>query len=256
MNHDFISTDIQNKEHMTLTNHFAPLAYLDTTHLNDKGQKQVTEFVQFVEPPIDDIKRGDSAKTKVAEYFLEHQSTYTDGARSLLDPLMEQLCISPGYRSKLQTALKYRSETTDKSLQPYIAEHPVTVQYLMAKIPHDEVHEKMMSGYHFSQREAAAKVSSRKPDKKAEGQELTHDHFMKEKHKELAADPEYKYLSDEASAKVYCSGQTKAIILACMQVLSEINWHNPKYEKALTHLQHLAKEASQKPKYTGFKLTK
>ena len=93
MNHDFISTDIQNKEHMTLTNHFAPLAYLDTTHLNDKGQKQVTEFVQFVEPPIDDIKRGDSAKAKVAEYFLENQSTYTDGARSLLDPLMEQLCL-------------------------------------------------------------------------------------------------------------------------------------------------------------------
>ena len=170
--------------------------------------------------------------------------------------MMEQLCISPGYRSKLRTALKYRSETTDKSLQSYIAEHPVTVQYLMAKIPHDEVHEKMMSGYHFSQREATARVSSRKPDKKAEGQELTHDHFMKEKHKELAADPEYKYLSDEASAKVYCSGQTKAIILACMQVLSEINWHNPKYEKALTHLQHLAKEASQKPKYTGLKLNK
>ena len=126
----------------------------------------------------------------------------------------------------------------------------------MAKMPHEEVHKKMMSGFHFSQREAAAKVSSKKPDKKPEEQELTHDQFMKEKHKEIAADPDYKYLSDAASAKVYCSGQTKAIILACMQALSEINWHNPKYEKALTHLQYLAKEASQKPKYTGFKLPK
>lgn len=101
----------------------------------------------------------------MAEYFLEHQSTYTDGARNLLDPLMEQLCISPGYRSKLRTALKYRSETTNKSLQSYIAEHPVTVQYLMAKMPYEEVHIKMMSGFHFSQREADAKVSSRKPGK-------------------------------------------------------------------------------------------
>ena len=241
---------------MTLTNHFAPLTYIDTSRLSDKGQRQVSEFVQFVEPLIDDIKRGDSAKAKVAEYFLQHQSTYTDGARNLLDPLMEQLCISAGYRSKLRTALKYRSETTDKSLQSYIAEHPVTTQYLMAKMPHEEVHKKTMSGFHFSQREAAAKVSSKKPDKKPEEQELTHDQFMKEKHKEIAADPDYKYLSDAASAKVYCSGQGRAIILACMQVLSEINWHNPKYEKALTHLQHLAKEASQKPKYTGFKLPK
>ena len=203
MNHDFISTDIQNKEHMTLTNHFAPLTYIDTSRLSDKGQRQVTEFVQFVEPLIDDINRGDSAKAKVAEYFLEHQSTYTDRARSLLDRLMEQLCISPGYRSKLRTALKYRSETTDKSLQSYIAEHPVTVQYLMAKIPHDEVHEKMMNGFHFSQRKPAAKVSSRKPGKKPEEQELAHDQFMREKHKEISADPDYKYLSDTASAKVY-----------------------------------------------------
>ena len=120
---------------MTLTNHFAPLAYIDidTSRLSDKGRAQVAEFVQFVEPLIDDIKRGDTAKAKVAEYFLQHQSTYTDGARNLLDPLMEQLCISPSYRSKLRTALKYRSETTNKSLQSYIAEHPVTVQYLMAR---------------------------------------------------------------------------------------------------------------------------
>ena len=243
---------------MALTNHFVPLAYIDidTSRLSDKGKGQVAAFVQFVEPLIDDIKRGDTAKAKVAEYFLKHQSTYTEGARNLLDPLMEQLCISPGYRSKLRTALKYRSETTDKSLQSYIAEHPVTVQYLMAKMPHEEVHKKMMSGFHFSQREAAAKVSSKKPGKKPEEQELTHDQFRREKHKEIAGDPDYKYLSDEASAKVYCSGQERAIILACMQVLSEMNWHNPKYEKALTHLQHLAKEASEKPKYKGFKLTK
>ena len=243
---------------MTLTNHFAPLAYIDidTSRLSDKGKGQVAAFVQFVEPLIDDIKRGDNAKAKVAEYFLQHQSTYTEGARNLLDPLMEQLCISPGYRSKLRTALKYRSETIDKSLQAYIAEHPVTTQYLMAKMPHEEVHKKMMSGFHFSQREAASKVSSRKPEKKPEEQELTHDQMMMQKHKELAADPEYKYLDSEAAAKVYCSGQTRAIILACMQVLSEINWHNPKYEKALIHLQDLAKEASQKPEYTGFKLTK
>ena len=69
---------------MTLTNHFAPLTYIDTSRLSDKGQRQVTEFVQFVEPLIDDIKLGDSAKAKVAEYFLQHQSTYTDGARNLL----------------------------------------------------------------------------------------------------------------------------------------------------------------------------
>ena len=174
---------------MTLTNHFAPLTYTDTSRLSDKGQRQVTEFVQFVEPLIDDIKQGDSAKAKVAEYFLQHQSTYTDGARNLQDPLMEQLCISAGYRSKLRTALKYRSETTDKSLQSYIAEHPVTTQYLMAKMPHEEVHNKMMSGFHFSQREAAAKVSSKKPGKKSEEQELTHDQFMMEKHKEIAATP-------------------------------------------------------------------
>ena len=126
----------------------------------------------------------------------------------------------------------------------------------MAKMPHEEVHKKMICGFHFSQREAAAKVSSMKPGKKPDEQELTLDQFMREKHKEIAADPDYKHLSDVASAKVYCSGQTKAIILACMQALSVINWHNPKYEKALTHLQHLAKEASQKPKYADFKLTK
>ena len=241
---------------MTLTNHFAPLTYIDTSRLSDKGKGQVAAFVQFVEPLIDDIKRGDTAKAKVAEYFLKHQSTYTEGARNLLDPLMEQLCISPGYRSKLRTAVKYRSATQNESVRSYIAEHPVTVQYLMAKIPYEEVLEKMKSGFHFSQREAAEKVSSRKPEKKSEGQEPTHEQMMMQKHKELAADPEYKYLDSEASAKVYCSGQTRAIILACMQVLSEINWHNPKYDKALIHLQHLAKEASEKPKYKGFKLTK
>ena len=152
---------------MTLTNHCAPLTCIDidTSRLSDKGKGQVAAFVQFVEPLIDDIKRGDSAKAKVAEYFLEHQSTYTEGARNLLDPLMEQLGISPSYRSKLCTTLKYRSETTNKSLKSYIEEHPVFVQYLMAKMPYEEVHKKMMSGFHFSQREAAAKVSSRKPGK-------------------------------------------------------------------------------------------
>ena len=75
---------------MTLTNHFAPLAYIDidTSRLSDKGKGQVAAFVQFVEPLIDDIKRGDTAKTKIAEYFLKYQSTYTEGARNLLDPLM------------------------------------------------------------------------------------------------------------------------------------------------------------------------
>ena len=243
---------------MTLTNHFAPLAYIDidTSRLSNKGKGQVAAFVQFVEPLIDDIKRGETAKAKVAEYFLQHQSTYTEGVRSLLDPLMEQLCISPGYRSKLRTALKYRSETTDKSLQSYIAEHPVTTQYLMAKMSHEEVHKKMISGFHFSQREAAEKVSSRKPQKKKEEQQLTHEQMMKQKHKKLAGDPVYRYLDSEAAAKVYCSVQTRAIILACMQALSEIDWHNPKYEKALVHLQHLAREASQKPEYKGFKLPK
>ena len=79
---------------------------------------------------------------------------------------------------------------------------------------------------------------------------------MREKHKEIAANPKYKYLDNEASAKVYCSGQARAIILAYMQVLNEMNWYSPKYEKALNHLQHLAKEASQRKEYTGFKLNK
>ena len=94
---------------------------------------KIADLTDLEQTGLDRLKSGIGGY----ERFLTSGEDQLSAIRNLQDPLMEQLCISAGYRSKLRTALKYRSETTDKSLQSYIAEHPVTTQYLMAKMPHE-----------------------------------------------------------------------------------------------------------------------
>ena len=81
---------------MNYYNILTELESINTTHLSDKGSAQVAEFEAFVTPLTPDIRKGDAAKAKVAEFYLEHKSQYTDRCVKVLEPLINRLVVSAG----------------------------------------------------------------------------------------------------------------------------------------------------------------
>ena len=139
---------------MNYFNALTELETINTTQLSEKGSQQVQDFQDFVTPLIPDIRNGEAAKAKIAEYYLEHKNQYTEGCVKVLEPLVNQLGVSAGYISQIKKAKEYKDSIQDTSLEQWVDEHPISIQYHIAKAPHEKVMEKFMTGEHCSKREA------------------------------------------------------------------------------------------------------
>ena len=123
-------------------------------HHSDKGSAQVAEFEAFVTPLIPDIRKGDAAKARIAELNLENLSQYTDGCKWILEPLISQPGMSAGYINQLKKAEVYKDINHHPQSKQWVEEHPVTIQYLISKAPHESVMKKFQTGKHYSKHKA------------------------------------------------------------------------------------------------------
>ena len=121
---------------MNYYNTLTELNNTNKTHLSDKGSAQVAEFESFVNPLIPEIRKGDSAKAKIAEFYIKNKSRNTDGCKKLLEPLISQLGVSAGYNSQLKKAKEYKVNIYHPQFKEWVEEHPVTIQYHLSKAPH------------------------------------------------------------------------------------------------------------------------
>ena len=97
-------------------------------HHSDKGSAQVAEFEAFVTPLIPDIRKGDAAKARIAELYLENLSQYTDGCKWILEPLISQLGMSAGYINQLKRAEEYKD----------IIHHPSSIIHHPSSVIHSQ----------------------------------------------------------------------------------------------------------------------
>ena len=114
---------------MNYFNELTEIESVTTTHLSTKGSEQVNDFIDFVKPLIPDIKKGEAAKAKIAQYYLDNKSEYTDGCVKVLEPLANQLGVSPGYISQIKKAGEYKNTLSNLGLRQWVDEHPVSIQY-------------------------------------------------------------------------------------------------------------------------------
>ena len=241
-----------------MTNYHNTLTEIDsinTTHLGEKASSQVNDFVTFVKPLIPDIRKGEAAKAKIAEYYLEHKSQYTDGCIKVLEPLVNQLGVSGGYISQIKKAKEYKDNIHNKNLKQWVEEHPVSVQYYIAKSPHDKVMEKFQTGEHCSKREAQdfTRVKT-EPDTTPVAEEVKTEYQLRcEREQALVEDSSYPYLSQQSFASTFMGGTTNSILAACMEKVSRLSTCDDKRQKQLDHLIHLCQEAKKLPSHYSLK---
>ena len=209
---------------MNYYNTLTELESINTTHLSDKGLAQVAEFEAFVTPLIPDIRKGDAAKAKIAEFYLRHKSQYTDGCVKVLEPLINQLGVSAGYISQLKKAKEYKDNILHPQLKQWVDEHPVTIQYRLSKAPHKSVMEKFLTGKHCSKREAEnfTRVKNEKQLTQPAEPTPTDYQIKVQRAQEMAEDTSYKYLINSEFAQTFMAGTTNSTIAACMEKVSRL----------------------------------
>ena len=237
---------------MNYFNTLTELESIKTTHLSNKGSVQVQDFIEFVRPLIPDIKKGEAAKAKIAKYYLEHKSEYTEGCKNALEPLVNQLGVSPGYISQIKKADEYKNSLHDTSLRTWVDEHPVSIQYYLTRVDHQDLISKYKTGEHFSKKEAQSSIQPKvKTEPTDPTTEYTRTQFQiqMETADRLANDESKPYLYDTKSAQTYMNSTTPSVIAACMQKVSEIKVCDEKRYKQLAHLQKVISEAMRKPSF-------
>lgn len=234
---------------MNYFNSLTELEQINTINLGDKATLQVNEFVDFVKPLLPEIKKGEAAKAKVAEYYLAHKDSYTDASKKMLDSFMTQVGVSSGYISQLKKAKEYVNSIQNPSLKGYVEEHPVTVQYRLAKSPHEKVMEKFQSGEHCSKREAESFTRVNSEDKISEVTEATKTEYQlkQQREQDLVDDTSLKYIYDTKVAQTYMTGTTNSSIASTMQKISNLTTCDEKRAKQLDHLIELCQEAKRLP---------
>ena len=237
---------------MNYHNALTEIESINTTHLSAKGSEQVLDFKEFVEPLIPDIKRGEAAKAKIAEYYLEHKATYTEGAVACLEPLVQQLGVSGAYISQIKKAKEFKQSIHNPNLKQWVEEHPITVQYRLAKAPHQQMMEKFMSGEHCSQREVErfTRVDAEAPEVELEPcsePTLTEYQEQLKKQQDLIDDIELPYIHNHDSAKAYLASTTSSALAVCMEKINRLSTCDEDRRKQLLHLIKLAEKALELP---------
>lgn len=235
-------------------NYFNSLTLTDTVHLSDKGVEQINEFREYVTPLIPDIRKGDTAKASIAEYYLERKSGYTDGVKKILEPLVEQLGVSNSYISQIKKAKEFKASIASIEMKQWVNEHPISVQYHLAKIPRDDLHSKFMLGEHFSKREAEkfTRVKKEEDDINTVTPETkTAYQLQEERYQSMADSDEYGLLRTAEHARVFCAGNRKAVLAAAAQVLYNIKYQDPELIKIIDIISQLSQKALEKPLYVS-----
>ena len=243
-----------------MTNYFNPnteLSILDDciANLGEKGTAQVIEFKDFVSPKLEAIRTGDNAKKDVALFFIDNYDIYTDAAKKYLEAFLDSVNISKGYLSKLRSARIFTSSLNNKTLKAYVEEHPIGTQYLLKSLSYEDINEKMLTGEHFSKREAAEakRVNQVTEVNKVAEPETKSDYQRKlDRADELVADEtNYPFIRTRNQALTYleCSGRKAAFAVAC-QYMWEMKWNDPDMEKILTQMKAGIAHVNKLPTYT------
>ena len=214
----------------------AELESINTTHLSDKDSAQVAEFEAFVTPLIPDIRKGDAAKAKIAEFYLEHKSQYTDGCVKVLEPLINQLGVSAGYISQLKKAKEYKDNINNPQLKSWVAEHPVSIQYHIAKAPHATVIKKFKTGENCSFRETQEFKRLKKEEEKLNPvteETKTHFQLQQERYEAMVESDEKPLIRTKRAAACLMAGTRKDVLAAAAQVLLDVKYEDNDLEKIL-----------------------
>ena len=202
-----------------------------------KTQAGVKEFIDDLMPLLREYQLGYHAKHQIAKLYLNSRDGWCVEARQVNKQIIEQLDISKGYLSKVQTIMDFRTKNVvrDAQLLSFFDGHPVSVQYYLTKLPLSEINERMLSGGVFRQRELEQKVSvgnSEQSKLPTEKQQQDQDLLQKYQDK--------RYLGNPKAAAVYDSKPSKAAVLAAaMQILADEHYRNSEWVNSVSELQKL-----------------
>ena len=236
------------------TNYYNPLALIDVTTLSEKGQQQVNDFIEYLRPRYSTIKDGEITKEEVARHYLEMEASYTDGAKARISTLTEGLGISKGYLSKIRNAGKLLEEYSGSpTTSKWIEEHPVSCQYLMGRVSHNDLYRKISSGTHFTKSELETIIKKNKEETVSQPTEETKTHYQlqQERFKQMVESDEKQLIRTTGAAACYMSGNRKDVLAAAAQVLYDIKYQDKNLERILEVIKTLSQKALEKEPYVA-----
>lgn len=221
--------------------------HVDINSYDIKTQAGVKEFLDYLMPLLEEYQQGYHAKHQIAKLYLNCRKGWSIEARQVNKQIIEQLDISKGYLSKVQTIMDFRDEYVirDARLLSFFDGHPVSVQYYLTKLSVSEIKERMRAGGAFRQRELEQKVSvgnSEQPKLPTEKQQQ--DQELLEKYQDK------RYLGNPKAAAVYDSKPNNAAVFAAaMQILADQHYRNSDWIGSVRELQQLTTKYLSLPFY-------
>ena len=212
-----------------------------------KTEAGIESFIGDLIPLLREYQQGYHAKHHIAKLYLNCRDGWSHEAREVNKQIIEQLDISKGYLSKVQSIMDFRSENVvrDAQLLSFFDGHPVSVQYYLTKLTVSEIKERMLAGGVFRQRELEQKVSvgnSEQPRLPTEKQQQDQDLLEKYQDK--------RYLSNAKAAAVYDSRpSTAAVFAAAMQILADQQYRNSDWINSVRELNQLTSRYLSLPFY-------
>jgi len=212
-----------------------------------KTEAGIETFIGDLIPLLREYQQGYHAKHQIAKLYLNSRDGWSNEAREVNKQIIEQLDISKGYLSKVQSIMDFRSENVvrDAQLLSFFDGHPVSVQYYLTKLTVSELKERMLAGGVFRQRELEQKVSvgnSGKPKQLTEKQ--LQDQDLLEKYQDK------RYLGNPKAAAVYDSKPSNgAVLAAAMQILADQHYRNSDWISSVRELQQLTTKYLNLPFY-------
>ena len=212
-----------------------------------KTEAGIEAFISDLIPLLREYQQGYHAKHQIAKLYLNCRDGWSNQAREVNKQIIEQLDISKGYLSKVQSIMDFRSENVvrDAQLLSFFDGHPVSVQYYLTKLTVSEIKERMLAGGVFRQRELEQKVSvgnSEQPKLLTEKQQQ--DQELLEKYQDK------RYLGNPKAAAVYDSKPSNgAVLAAAMQILAEQQYRKNDWISAVSELHQLTSKYLSLPFY-------
>ena len=235
-----------------------PIDRLKIAELDERSSAQVIAFRDFARPLIDEIRKGDQSKAKIANYYLANHAEYTESTIEALLPLIESLNISRSYLCKLQQTKKFIDQETSETIKSFVEQHPPTVQYLLTKLDPITLGSTALleRAVTFRQAQCLVKdkdVSARKQKSQStESQPPNKQELRNLELMQLVNSKGHTYIQDTKDAEIYKIGKRKNIMNACLQMLHDLTqnkYRNTNYDKALTAIKKAAEEVLAKDIY-------
>ena len=202
-----------------------------------KTQAGVKEFLDHLMPLLEEYQQGYHAKHQIAKLYLNCRKHWSIEARRVNKQIMEQLDISKGYLSKMQTIMDFREKhvVRDPELLRFFDNHPVSVQYYLTRLSVYEIRQRLLDGGTFRQHELEQKVSAgnlEQAELPTEKQQRIQELLEKYQGK--------RYLGNAKAAAVYDNKPSNAAVLsAAMQILADQQYLNSDWISSVRELQQL-----------------